>query len=87
MAQQSLIQVWRMGYQFFNDYGRTKYEAELIYKKWLNEDPKRTLVIVRPTVVLENIIEVMFIIFSNKTSKILIIGDGNNIKSMAYVQN
>ena len=36
----------------FNDYGRTKYEAEQIYKVWQDEDPLfRTLIIIRPTVV------------------------------------
>ena len=39
---------------YFNDYGRTKYLAEEIYKKWQSEDKdNRTLVIVRPTVILE----------------------------------
>ena len=37
---------------YFNDYGRTKYLAEQVYKKWQAEDPEnRTLVIVRPTVI------------------------------------
>ena len=37
---------------YFNDYGRTKYMAEQIYKEWQLEDPdNRTLVIVRPTVI------------------------------------
>jgi nucleoside-diphosphate-sugar epimerase len=36
----------------FNDYGRTKYEAELVFKAWQSEAPEvRTLVIIRPTVV------------------------------------
>lgn len=36
----------------FNDYGRTKWEAEQVYKKWQSEDPqRRMLVIIRPTVV------------------------------------
>ena len=37
---------------YFNDYGRTKYLAEQVYKEWQAEDPEnRTLVIVRPTVI------------------------------------
>lgn len=75
---------------FFNDYGRTKYEAELIYKKWLNEDPKkRTLIIVRPTVVFGeyNRGNVYNLLKQISSRKFIIIGDGNNIKSMAYVQN
>jgi nucleoside-diphosphate-sugar epimerase len=36
----------------FNDYGRTKYEAEEVFKAWQAEAPEeRTLVIIRPTVV------------------------------------
>ena len=37
---------------YFNDYGRTKYLAEQVYKVWQAEHPDiRTLVIVRPTVI------------------------------------
>ena len=37
---------------FFNDYGRTKYLAEQIFKEWQLKDSKnRSLVIVRPTVI------------------------------------
>ena len=37
---------------YFNDYGRTKYLAEQVYKEWQGEDAdNRTLVIVRPTVI------------------------------------
>ena len=37
---------------YFNDYGRTKYLAEGVFKEWQAEDPMaRSLVIVRPTVV------------------------------------
>ena len=36
----------------FNDYGRTKYEAEQAFTAWQKEAPEeRTLVIIRPTVV------------------------------------
>ena len=36
----------------FNDYGRTKMEAEAIYREWLAEDPEnRSLIIIRPTVI------------------------------------
>jgi nucleoside-diphosphate-sugar epimerase len=35
----------------FNDYGRTKWEAEKVYLSWQAEDPSRALVIIRPTVV------------------------------------
>ena len=48
----------------FNEYGRTKWEAEQVYQKWQAEDPqRRTLVIIRPTVVLVRETEAMFIIY------------------------
>ena len=37
---------------YFNDYGRTKFEAEKVYREWYEENPKeRTLIIIRPTVI------------------------------------
>jgi nucleoside-diphosphate-sugar epimerase len=75
---------------FFNDYGRTKFEAEQVYKKWQAKDTrKRSLVIVRPTVVFgEQNRGNVFNLFKQITSgKFLMIGTGRNVKSMAYVEN
>jgi GlcNAc-P-P-Und epimerase len=75
---------------YFNDYGRTKYEAELIYKAWLEEDPKnRTLVIIRPTVIFGegNRGNVFNLLNQINNKKFLMIGNGKNYKSMAYVEN
>lgn len=74
----------------FNDYGRTKYEAELIYKEWQAKDPdKRTLVIVRPTVVFgeQNRGNVYNLLKQIASGKFVMIGSGQNRKSMAYVEN
>ena len=74
----------------FNDYGRTKWEAEQIYKKWQAEDPKkRTLVIVRPTVVFgeSNRGNVFNLLRQIASGKFVMVGDGLNRKSMAYVEN
>ena len=74
----------------FNDYGRTKYEAELIYKTWQEKDPEhRTLVIIRPTVVFgeQNRGNVYNLLKQIASGKFIMIGNGNNIKSMAYVEN
>lgn len=74
----------------FNDYGRTKYEAELIFKKWQAKDPaKRTLVIVRPTVVFgeQNRGNVYNLLKQISTGRFIMIGNGKNRKSMAYVEN
>jgi nucleoside-diphosphate-sugar epimerase len=74
----------------FNDYGRTKYEAELVYKAWQAEAPLiRTLVIIRPTVVFgeQNRGNVYNLLRQIASGKFVMIGDGLNRKSMAYVGN
>ncbi|MBN2738452.1 MAG: NAD-dependent epimerase/dehydratase family protein [Spirochaetales bacterium] len=74
---------------YFNDYGRTKWEAEQIYKAWANEDPERTLVIIRPTVVFgeRNRGNVYNLLKQIVSGKFLMVGNGKNKKSMAYVEN
>ena len=74
----------------FNDYGRTKWEAEQIYKEWQAEDPEnRTLVIIRPTVVFgeRNRGNVFNLLRQIASGKFVMVGDGQNRKSMAYVEN
>mgnify|MGYP001170791714 FL=1 len=74
----------------FNNYGRSKLEAEEIYKEWQKEDPiKRSLVIIRPTVIFgeNNRGNVFNLIKQIKSKFFVMIGDGNNIKSMSYVEN
>ena len=74
----------------FNDYGRTKYAAELIFLEWQKEDPfNRVLVIVRPTVVFgrRNRGNVFNLLKQISSGRFLMIGDGLNRKSMAYVEN
>jgi nucleoside-diphosphate-sugar epimerase len=74
----------------FNDYGRTKYEAEQVFKAWQAEKPtERTLVIVRPTVVFgeQNRGNVYNLLRQISSGKFAMIGHGENRKSMAYVEN
>lgn len=74
----------------FNDYGRTKYEAEEVFKAWQAEEPtERTLVIIRPTVVFgeQNRGNVYNLLRQIASGKFGMIGDGENRKSMAYVEN
>lgn len=74
----------------FNDYGRTKYEAEQVFKAWQAEAPEeRTLVIIRPTVVFgeQNRGNVYNLLRQIASGKFLMIGHGANRKSMAYVEN
>ena len=75
---------------YFNDYGRTKFLAEGVYKEWQREDPEnRTLVIVRPTVIFgeANRGNVYNLLKQIASGRFLMFGDGANKKSMAYVEN
>lgn len=73
----------------FNDYGKSKLEAEYIYDAWLNNDLERTLVTVRPTVVFgkNNRGNVYNLFQQIAAGKFLMVGSGTNQKSMAYVEN
>ena len=75
---------------YFNDYGRTKYLAEKVFKEWLAEDPlNRTLVIIRPTVIFGegNRGNVYNLLNQIASKKFIMFGKGINKKSMAYVEN
>ena len=75
---------------YFNDYGRTKYLAEQVYKEWQAEDPEnRTLVIVRPTVIFGegNRGNVFNLLKQIASRRFVMFGNGKNRKSMAYVEN
>jgi nucleoside-diphosphate-sugar epimerase len=75
---------------YFNDYGRTKYLAEQVYKEWQAEDPEnRTLVIVRPTVIFGegNRGNVYNLLKQIASRRFVMFGNGKNRKSMAYVEN
>lgn len=74
----------------FNEYGRTKYGAEKIYRIWQAELPsERTLVIVRPTVAFgeRNRGNVFNLLKQIASGKFVMVGNGQNRKSMAYVEN
>lgn len=74
----------------YNDYGRTKWEAEQVYREWQAEDEqKRTLTIIRPTVVFgeKNRGNVFNLFKQIASGRFLMIGNGKNRKSMAYVEN
>ncbi len=73
----------------FNDYGKSKLEAEYIYNAWQTKEKDRTLVTIRPTVVFgeENRGNVYNLFRQIASGRFLMIGAGNNKKSMAYVDN
>lgn len=74
----------------FNDYGRTKFEAEQVFSEWQREDPdNRTLVIIRPTVVFgeQNRGNVYNLLKQIASGRFMMIGSGLNRKSVVYVEN
>jgi len=74
----------------FNDYGRTKHEAEMVLRAWQAEAPaERSLFIVRPTVVFgeRNRGNVYNLLRQIAGGRFMMIGPGQNRKSMAYVEN
>ena len=75
---------------YFNDYGKSKFLAEQVYKEWQAEDPHgRTLVIIRPTVIFGegNRGNVYNLLNQIRSRRFIMIGRGENTKSMAYVGN
>ena len=73
----------------FNEYGRTKYEAEKIFIDWCNQDYDNSLTILRPAVIFgeRNRGNVYNLINQIISGKFLMVGDGTNHKSMGYVGN
>jgi len=74
----------------FNDYGKSKYEAEQVFKAWQAEAPdERSLVIIRPTVIFgeQNRGNVYNLLRQIASGKFTMIGKGENRKSMGYVEN
>jgi len=73
----------------FNAYGQSKHEAEGVYKSWVHEQPERSLTIVRPVVVFgeNNRGNVFNLLAHIREKRFLMVGKGDNRKSMAYVAN
>ena len=74
----------------FNAYGRSKYQAEEAFEKWRADNPdEHSLLVVRPTVVFGegNRGNVYNLIRQITSGRFIMVGDGKNLKSMAYVQN
>jgi len=74
---------------YFNDYGRTKWFAEEKYRKWLVSNLENSLTIIRPTVIFgeQNRGNVYNLLKQIASDKFLMVGNGKNVKSMAYVEN
>ena len=72
----------------FNEYGRTKFEAEEKLRSW-GEASDKSLLIVRPTVIFGegNRGNVYNLLNQIASGKFLMVGRGDNKKSMAYIGN
>jgi nucleoside-diphosphate-sugar epimerase len=73
----------------FNDYGHSKAQSEDNFRIWATEDPSRTLVITRlvATFGKNNRGNIYTLINQIASGKFVMIGDGSNCKSIAYVGN
>lgn len=72
-----------------NIYGRTKLEAEGIYRQWAGQEPGRRALIVRPAVVFgpRNAANMYRLIDQIARHRFIPVGRGRNEKSMIYVEN
>ena len=74
----------------FNHYGKSKLKAEKVIKAWYDKDPEgKSVTIIRPTVIFgeKNRGNVYNLLRQIASGKFLMIGKGQNRKSMAYVSN
>ena len=74
----------------FNHYGKSKWEAEKVIKAWYDKEPEgKSVTIIRPTVIFgeKNRGNVFNLLKQIASGKFLMIGKGQNRKSMAYVGN
>ena len=72
-----------------NAYGDSKLQAEKKFEEWAAKDPLRKLIIVRSTVVFgpHNLANVLNLIKAIDQGLYFHVGKGDNIKSLAYVEN
>jgi nucleoside-diphosphate-sugar epimerase len=73
----------------FNDYGKSKYQAEQVFKHWADKNSERSLTIIRPVVVFgeDNKGNVYNLLYQMAQGHFLMVGNGQNKKAMAYVGN
>lgn len=73
----------------FNHYGKSKLEAELVLQEWYKTHADWNINIIRPTVIFgeNNRGNVYNLLKQIADGKFLMVGDGTNKKSMAYVGN
>jgi len=74
----------------FNHYGKSKWLAEKVIKEWYEKDSKgKSLTIIRPTVIFgeRNRGNVYNLLMQISSGNFIMVGKGENKKSMAYVGN
>lgn len=73
----------------FNHYGKSKWQAEQELRKWLATHPDVTATIMRPTVIFgeRNRGNVYNLLNQIAKGRFMMVGNGKNHKSMAYVGN
>ena len=73
----------------YNHYGKSKKKAEEVYLDWQKKGENHSLTIIRPTAVFGkgNRGNIFNLISQIKKGPFFMIGNGNNIKSIAYVEN
>ena len=73
----------------FNHYGKSKWQAELVLQEWYKDHQDWNIDIIRPTVIFgeRNRGNVYNLLHLLSTGKFMRVGNGRNVKSMAYVGN
>lgn len=73
----------------FNHYGESKWEAEKVLQEWYKVHPDWNINVIRPTVIFgeRNRGNVYNLLKQISSGRFLMVGKGNNKKSMAYVGN
>jgi len=73
----------------FNHYGKSKWQAEQVLQEWHKTHPDWNIDIIRPTVIFgeRNRGNVYNLLKQISSGKFLMVGKGENRKSMAYVGN
>jgi len=73
----------------FNHYGKSKWQAEQVLQEWHKNHPDWNINILRPTVIFgeRNRGNVYNLLKQISSGKFLMVGSGENVKSMAYVGN
>jgi nucleoside-diphosphate-sugar epimerase len=70
-------------------YGHSKLAGEVVLRKWAAENPLRSVIIIRPAVVYgeRNVANMFRLIMQIKVGRFFNIGEGANVKSIAYCKN